>query len=94
MSQWTSHQLQNDPKDTSVQKNLPFEALQKLAVNNKNDDLIEPKDIFFFSKNLMTIISHNKIVTLGLLIVGLIVVNMLIGVRGEFSLRHANYIYS
>ena len=63
-------------------------------MNNKNDDLIEPKDIFFFSKNLMTIISHNKIVTLGLLIVGLIVVNMLIGVRGEFSLRHANYIYS
>lgn len=42
----------------------------------------------------MTITSHNKIVTLGLLIVGLIVVNMLIGVRGEFSLRHANYIYS
>ena len=35
----------------------------------------------------MTITSHNKIVTLGLLIVGLIVVNMLIGVRGEFSLR-------
>ncbi len=63
-------------------------------MNNKNDDLIEPKDIFFFSKNLMAITSHNKIVTLGLLIVGLIVVNMLIGVRGEFSLRHANYIYS
>ena len=42
----------------------------------------------------MEVPSQNKIVTLGLLIVGLIVVNMLIGERCEFSLRHANYIYS
>ena len=83
-------------KDTSVQKDLPVEALQKPAVNNNTDELIEPKDIFSFSKNLMAIPTHNKIATLGLLIVGLvvIVVNMLIGVHDEFSPRHATYVYS
>lgn len=83
-------------KDTSVQKELPVEALKKSAVNNNTDELIEPKDIFSFSKNLMEIPSHNKIATLGLLIVGLvvIVVNMLIGVHDDFSPRYDTYIYA
>ena len=73
-----------------------MEALKKPEVLSNTDELIEPKDIFSFSKNLMAIPSHNKIATLGLLIVGLvvIVVNMLIGVHDEFSPRHATYIYS
>ncbi|MDB4530965.1 hypothetical protein N9218_01590, partial [bacterium] len=37
-------------KDTSVQNELPVEALKKSAVNNNTDELIEPKDIFSFSK--------------------------------------------
>ncbi|MFL3666146.1 MAG: hypothetical protein ACJ06V_06150 [Verrucomicrobiota bacterium] len=65
-------------------------------MNNNTDELIELKDIFSFSKNLMAIPSHNKIVTFGFLIVGLgvIVVNMLIGVHDEFSPRYATYIYA
>ena len=83
-------------KDTSVQKDLPVEALKKPEVLSNTDELIDPKDIFSFSKNLMAIPSHNKIATLGLLIVGLvvIVVNMLIGVHDQFSPEHATYIYS
>lgn len=83
-------------KDTSVQKDLPMEALKKTVVNSNTDELIEPKDIFFFSKNLMAIPTHNKIATLGLLVVGLvvIVVNMLIGYQDQFSPEHATYFYS
>jgi hypothetical protein len=83
-------------KDTSVQKDLPMEALKKPVVNSNTDELIEPKDIFSFSKNLMAIPTHNKIATLGLLVVGLvvIVVNMLIGVHDQFSPEHATYFYS
>ena len=83
-------------KDTSVQKDLPVEALKKPVVNSNTNELIEPKDIFSFSKNLMAIPTHNKIATLGLLVVGLvvIVVNMLIGVHDQFSPEHATYFYS
>ena len=83
-------------KDTSVQKDLPVEALKKPEVLSNTDELIDPKDIFSFSKNLMAIPSHNKIATLGLLIVGLvvIVVNMLIGYHDQFSPEHATYFYS
>ena len=83
-------------KDTSVQKDLPVEALKKPEVLTNTNELIEPKDIFSFSKNLMAIPSHNKIATLGLLVVGLvvIVVNMLIGYHDQFSPEHATYLYS
>ena len=83
-------------KDTSVQKDLPVEALKKPEVLSNTNELIEPKDIFSFSKNLMAIPSHNKIATLGLLVVGLvvIVVNMLIGYHDQFSPEHATYLYS
>ena len=83
-------------KDTSVQKDLPVEALKKPEVLSNTNELIEPKDIFSFSKNLMAIPTHNKIATLGLLVVGLvvIVVNMLIGYHDQFSPEHATYLYS
>ena len=83
-------------KDTSVQKDLPVEALKKPEVLTNTNELIEPKDIFSFSKNLMAIPTHNKIATLGLLVVGLvvIVVNMLIGYHDQFSPEHATYFYS
>jgi len=83
-------------KDTSVQKDLPVEALKKPEVLTNTNELIEPKDVFSFSKNLMAIPTHNKIATLGLLVVGLvvIVVNMLIGYHDQFSPEHATYFYS
>ncbi len=83
-------------KDTSVQKDLPVEALKKPEVLSNTNELIDPKDIFSFSKNLMAIPTHNKIATLGLLVVGLvvIVVNMLIGYHDQFSPEHATYFYS
>jgi hypothetical protein len=83
-------------KDTSVQKDLPVEALKKPEVLTNTNELIEPKDVFSFSKNLMAIPTHNKIATLGLLVVSLvvIVVNMLIGYHDQFSPEHATYFYS
>ena len=65
-------------------------------MTSNTNELIEPKDIFSFSKNLIAIPTHNKIATLGLLIVSLvvIVVNMLVGVHDQFSPEHATYFCS
>ena len=83
-------------KDTSVQKDLPLQALEKPSVDSKADELIEPKDIFSFSKNLMVIPLQNKVATLGLLIVGLVVigVNMVVGIHDQLSPETSTYLYS
>ncbi len=83
-------------KDTSTEKNLPSVSLKKPRVSSNTSELIEPKDVFSFAKNLMAIPTQNKLATLGLLIVGLvvIVVNMMIGIHDQFSPEYATYLYS
>ena len=83
-------------KDTSTEKNLPSVSLKKPRVSSNTSELIEPKDVFSFAKNLMAIPTQNKLATLGLLIVGLvvIVVNMMIGIHDQFSSEYATYLYS
>ena len=82
-------------RDTTIWKQLPIEPLKSPLVDNEAEELIEPKDIFQFFKNLMAIPAHNMIFTLGLLIVGsiLIVVNMLIGFHDQMSPDHATWLY-
>lgn len=83
-------------KDTSTEKDLPTVSIKKPKVTRSTKKLIDPKDVFSFTKNLMAIPTHNKLATLGLLIVGMvaIVVNMMIGIHDEFSAKYATYLYS
>ena len=83
-------------KDTSTEKNLPTVSLKKPKITRSTKDLIDPKDVFSFMKNLMAIPSHNKLATLGLLVIGAVVmvVNMMIGIHDEFSPKYATYFYS
>ena len=59
-------------------------------------NLIEPKDIFNFRKNLQVIPFHNQIITLLLMLVGLVVVAVIniIGVHDQFCIDGQQYVMS
>ena len=82
-------------KDTTISEKLPVDVLKRPRVDNDAKELIEPKDVFQFFKNLMAIPAHNKILTLGLLVIGLIliVVNMVIGFHDQMSPDYATWLY-
>jgi hypothetical protein len=82
-------------KDTTIWQKLPVDVLKKPLIDNDTKELIDPKDIFQFFKNLMAIPAHNKVFTLGLLVIGLIliVVNMLIGFHDQMSPDYATWLY-
>ena len=83
-------------KDTSTEKDLPTVTLKKPKITRSTKKLIDPKDVFSFTKNFMAIPAHNKLAMFCLLLIGapLIVVNMMIGIHDEFSPRYATYLYS
>ena len=59
-------------------------------------NLIEPKDIFNFRKNLEVIPFHNQIFTLGLSLIGLVVVTIIniVGVHDQFCIDGQQYLMS
>ncbi|MDA7927858.1 hypothetical protein OAG14_00725 [Akkermansiaceae bacterium] len=59
-------------------------------------NLIEPKDIFNFRKNLQVIPFHNQIITLGLTLIGLVVVTIIniVGVHDQFCIDGQQYLLS
>ena len=59
-------------------------------------NLIEPKDVFNFRKNLMVIPFHNQMITLGLMLVGLVVMTIfsIIGVHDQFCIDGQQYLMS
>ncbi|MDG1365185.1 MAG: hypothetical protein P8Q54_17085, partial [Akkermansiaceae bacterium] len=59
-------------------------------------NLIEPKDIFNFRKNLEVIPFHNQIFTLGLILIGLVVVTIIniVGVHDQFCIDGQQYLMS
>ncbi len=82
--------------DTSTQKRLPDTNLKKPKIGGSASNLIEPKDVFSFTKNLMAIPARNKIATFGLMVIGLIliVINMILGIHDQMSSEHATILYS
>ncbi|HCV99534.1 MAG TPA: hypothetical protein DGJ56_09590 [Verrucomicrobiales bacterium] len=82
--------------DTSTQKRLPDTNLKKSKIGGSASNLIEPKDVFSFTKNLMAISARNKIATFGLMMIGLIliVINMILGIHDQMSSEHATILYS
>ena len=59
-------------------------------------NLIQPKDVFSFQKNLEVIPFHNQIITLGLMLIGLVVVTVIniVGVHDQFCIDGQQYLIS
>ncbi len=82
-------------RDFSIQKKIPGSMLKKPTVNVDSQALIEPKDAFKFSKNLMAIPIHTRFVVLALALVGLIVIaiNSLVGVHDQMVPESQTWLY-
>jgi hypothetical protein len=74
---------------------LGSKALKRAKVSNNTKELIDPKDSFKFFKNLTALPVQNQIATLGLLIVGgiLIVANFFVGLHDQMAPDHMVWLY-
>jgi len=74
---------------------LGSKAPKRAKVSNNAKELIDPKDSFKFFKNLTALPIHNQIATLGLLIVGgiLIVANFFVGLHDQMAPDHMVWLY-
>jgi len=75
---------------------LGSKAPKRAKVSNNAKELIDPKDSFKFFKNLTALPIHNQLATLGLLIIGgiLIVVNFFVGLHDQMAPEQMTWIYS
>ena len=82
--------------DTTIRQQEELLLLRKPQVASDAKGMIDPKDAFCFISNLAAIPMRNRIITLGLALVGLvvIVVNTAIGVRDQFVPQSMTWIYS
>ena len=74
---------------------LGSKAPKRAKVSSNAKELIDPKDSFKFFKNLTALPIHNQIATLGLLIVGgiLIVANFFVGLHDQMAPDHMVWLY-
>ena len=81
--------------DSKISTEQELELGLKAPVEDDADAIVEPKDDFFFFKNLKAIPFHNQLITLGLALIGgaVIMINMAIGVHDEFSPAGQIYFY-
>ena len=81
--------------DSKVTTEQELELGLKPPAEDNADAIVEPKDDFFFFKNLKAIPFHNQLITLGLAVVGgiVILINMAIGVHDQFSPPSQVYFY-
>ena len=86
--------------DTVVKRSLtgylPRVTPKRAKVSNNAKELIDPKDSFKFFKNLTAIPIHNQLATIGLLVIGgiLIVANFLIGWHDQMAPEQMTWLYS
>ena len=82
--------------DTKVSREVTYQVLRKPKVRVDTEKLVEPKDRFNLFTNLRAIPAKNQLATLGLLIVGLIVilVNTIIGAHDQMVPESQVFIYS
>ena len=86
--------------DTVVKRSLtgylPRETPKRAKVSNNAKELIDPKDSFKFFKNLTALPVLNQLATIGLLVIGgiLIVANFLIGLHDQMAPDHMTWVYS
>jgi hypothetical protein len=83
-------------RDTVVRHEVrvPQSQLPRMADNAK--ELADPKDLFNLAANLAAIPLHRRLATLGLLLVGAVVigVNSLVAYHDEFAPERGHYFYS
>lgn len=81
--------------DSKVSREQELELGLKPQAEEDAKAIVEPKDDFFFFKNLKAIPFHNQMITLGLAIAGgiVILINMAIGAHDQFSPNHMVYFY-
>ena len=82
--------------DTKLTESLELPLGGKPRVDNDATTLIDPKDIFSFFANLKAIPAHNQLMTLGLVIVGgiVVIVNAIIGIHDQFVPDSMTWMYS
>jgi len=82
--------------DTKLTESLELPLGSKPRVDNDARAIIDPQDIFSFFANLKAIPAHNQAMTLGLVIVGgiVIIVNAIIGIHDQFVPDSMTWLYS
>ncbi|MDJ0937990.1 MAG: hypothetical protein QNJ06_17600 [Kiloniellales bacterium] len=82
--------------DTKVSEEQLIRIGAKPPLNSEAAEIIEPKDAFRFFANLKAIPPLNRMITLGLVVVGGLVVlaNAAVGVHDQFSPEAATWFYS
>lgn len=82
--------------DTTVSEEQLIRIGAKPRLNTRAEEIIEPGDVFRFFANLKAIPPQNQVITLGLAIVGGLVMlaNAAIGVHDQFSPESATWLYS
>jgi hypothetical protein len=82
--------------DTTVTEEVTYNLLKKPKIQRDADTLIDPKDHFNFAANLGAIPIRNKLATLALVFVGMIVitVNTGIGCHDQLSPESQTFLYS
>ena len=82
--------------DTKVTEELAYKVLKKPLLRRDAETLIDPKDHFNLLTNLRAIPVQHQVATLGLLVVGLIVIaiNTIIGVHDQLSPESQTFLYS
>jgi hypothetical protein len=81
--------------DTKVSTEQELELGLKPPAEDGAKEIVEPDDDFFFFTNLKAIPLQNQLITLGLAVVGgiIILINMAIGAHDQFSPPGAVYFY-
>ena len=82
--------------DTKVSKEIIYKVLKKPKLGRSANRLIYPKDHYNLLTNLRALPMKNQIATLGLLVVGLIVIaiNTIIGLHDQMSPESQTFLYS
>ena len=81
--------------DSKVSTEQELELGLKPPAEDDAERIVEPKDDFFFFKNLKAIPFQAQVITLGLAIIGgiVILINTAIGAHDQFSPNHLVYFY-
>jgi hypothetical protein len=80
----------------SLTGHLPGKTPKRAKVSNNAKELIDPKDSFKFFKNLTALPIHNQLATIGLMVIGgiLIVANFFIGWHDQMAPEQMTWVYS
>lgn len=82
--------------DTKLTESLDLPLGKSPRVDNNSSAIIEPKDMFSFFANLKAIPAHNQLMTLGLAVIGgiIVVVNAIVGIHDQFVPDSMTWLYS